>query len=890
MSAMVSLLERLARVLLPDDGFREAMLGDLSERHGSESGHLGRFAATRRHCARLVSVVLALWFQRLRPSRQPATGLGFSRSAASRPPQRPRVRRRRLLLDQFLQDLSFARRAFARRPGTTLLALVVLALGIGAAVSMFSVLDAVILRPLPYPDADRLVSIHPTIPDWRGRPSLDSMWNRGKWEYEEFGEWLSRQSSFENAALVEDVSATFIGRGPAERIQVGLAGRGLFTLLGATPHRGRFFAPDDEHREPVGQRITLDGEPHSVIGVLPPRFEVSGFAGDVWIPVFDNRPGGRFPGNVGDNRHVFRALGKLAPGVTTAMASEETGRLLLAIGGSDHFTSHGAQVLPRLLDETQDVRAPMLLLMGAVLLLLLVACANVATFLLGQAIERRHEIAVRSAMGASGGRIVRQLLTEGAVLGLVGGFAGLAAARIGVAGLRLLAPEGLPRLDAASLDLRAAAFSVGVSLLAGLVFGLAPALSLGRSRPARTLRGVRSGSASNRLQAGMVVAEIAVATVLLVGAGLLTRSFLALESVDTGFRAEGVVVLELGLDYGAYVNNEGRFDSEAMRARIGEILAAVQTLPVVESAALSEALPFAGFSPANNIDPEGVVSIEDDTLVAHRRLVTPGYLEVMGIPLLEGRALRPADNRPDAAPVVVVNETLASRLWPNESALGKRLSWWGQDSIIVGVVAPVLHSGLDQQPEMKYYAPQARADQAGGAILAQTTGPPGEVLPAIRALARVVAPELPITRLSPLSELVSGSLDDARFRTRLISGFAMLAAVLSAMGLYGVTSRAVANRAREIGIRVALGAESSRVVALVLRDGLRFALIGAAVGVPLAVFGTRLLQGLLYEVEPSDPLTLTLIVALVAAIGTLATLVPSLRAARTDPVEVLKAD
>ena len=319
------------------------------------------------------------------------------------------------MFDTLLQDLRYAHRSMARRPGTTALAVVILALGIGASVSMFSVVDAVMLRPLPYPESDRLMSVYVTIPDWLEEASLADFWERTKWEYQEFIDWKARQSSFEQASLVGRASATLTGLGAAERVRLGLAGVGLFEMLGGTPERGRFFAAEDEENsavalvthgfwqdrqsgadDAVGQLITLDGSPYAVVGVLPEGFEVSGFPADVWIPVFDNRPGGYFPGNTGDMQHVFQVMGRLQPDVSPQLAEEELDRLLPAIGGEEHFTRHTGIVVPRLADESRGVRSPMTLLMAAVMLLLLVACANVATFLLGQAIDRQQEIAVRS--------------------------------------------------------------------------------------------------------------------------------------------------------------------------------------------------------------------------------------------------------------------------------------------------------------------------------------------------------------------------------------------------------------------------------------------------------------------------------------------------------------
>lgn len=816
------------------------------------------------------------------------------------------------VLDTFVQDLRFARRAMARRPGGTVLAVLILAAGIGSSVAMFSVVDAVMLRPLPYPHSERIASLYLSIPEWLNSPALAASWRRTKWEYQEFVDWRARQQSFEHAGLLGRASATLAGTGAgaAERVRLGIAGVGLFEVFGAVPERGRLFADTDVAApnvavvtyafwqtrlggDPaaVGGSITLDGHPYFVVGVLRAGFEVSQVAADLWIPAFDDRPGGYFPGNTGEMNHVFQALGMLKEEVPAELAEAEMTRLLPEIGGEEHFTRHSAAVVPRLADETRNVRAPMALLMGAVLLLLVVACANVATVLLGQAVDRRQEIAVRSAIGAGHGRIVRQLLTESVLLGTVSGALGLLLARAGITGLSALAPAYLPRLETVGLDLRAAGFAVLVSLLAGLLFGLAPALSLGHEELARTIGSARSGSRrSSRLQGGMVVAEITLATVLLVGAGLLTRSFLRLNAVDPGFDPSGVVRLQMAVDYGAFRTPEDEFDDGAVRARMDEIAAALRALPGVDDVAVAQSPPFSGYSANNDILPEGYEPQDDDYWLGDRRFVSPGYFEIIGAPLLDGRFLEPQDDRPDAASVVVITENIARRFWPGESAVGKRLGWWGQESLIVGVVADVRDTSLADDPPMQFYAALAPFGQAGGSFMIGTRGAGDGVLETLRNTARQVAPNTPITVLERLDDAIAGSLDEARFRTRLIGLFAVLAAVLSVSGLYGVTSRAVAARVRELGVRVALGADRVSVIGLVLRDGVRLAAAGAVLGVASSIAGTRLLESFLYDVEPNDPLTLAAIVALVTGMAILASLVPSLRASRVDPAAVLRAD
>ncbi len=822
------------------------------------------------------------------------------------------TRERLSMLDTLLLDLRYARRTLVQRPQLTILSVLTLALGIGASASMFSVVDGVLLRSLPYPAADRLMSVAVTIPEWEGHEALGHLAASARWSHEEFEQWYERQSSFEAASLVAFAAGNLTGLGEAQRVAIGLTGLDLFSMLGAAPAAGRFFHADDEvseghvvvvswafWQEQLGgtadlgsQRLRLSGTPYEVVGVLPEGFAVSAEAPlPLWIPIFSSRPGGYFTGNTGDSDHVFDMMATLNDGVSLPMASDETGRLLKAVGGADHFTQHDATIVPYLEVVVGSVRTPLALLMLAVVVVLLVACGNVATFLLGQAIDRRQEIAVRGALGAARRRVARQLMTESVLLSGIAGILGAALAAYGVRVLVALAPAGVPRIAHVALDLRALGFAFGVSLLSGILFGLAPAISLARTDLAGAFRAERFGSAArSRLQSAMVIAEVAAATILLVGAGLLTRSFLVASAVDPGFDPEGVLTLTARPERSRFLDADGEFDAGAMRGHYDRLQQRIAALPGVDAVALAQTLPFSRSFANNNISPEGYEGEDADMLIGQRRFVSPSYLELIGTRLLDGRYLQPADDVAEAASVVVVTERIARRFWPNESAVGRKLGWWGLESEIVGVVADIRDHELTQEVGMQFYAPLTPYGQAGGSLLIRTSGDANALIGSVREAVREVDPDLPISALLPMTERIAGSMASSRYLTRLIVAFAAVAALLAVLGLYGVTSRAVASRTRELGIRLALGAVGRDVVSMMLRTGVRLAVVGTGLGLLVSLAGTRLLEGLLFGVERNDPATIVAIVLIVGALAVAASLIPALRASRVDPVEALRAD
>lgn len=821
--------------------------------------------------------------------------------------------RRAPMLDTLLQDMRFSFRSLTRRPGVTALAVLTLALGIGASAAMFTVLDGVLLKPLPYPDPDRIVSVYTTIPEWRDNEALAASWDRAKWSFGEFEEWNARQSVFEQAALYAASSGNLYGSGPARRIPMGRAGIGLFEMLGAVPLHGRFFRADDAAANPhlavlsygfwhsslgadpaaVGREIDLAGTPHTVVGVLPDGFEVSRVEAEVWIPILDGDPGPFGWSNTGDSDHYLSVLGRLAPGISVEAATEETSRVLASVLDEDHLARHSANLVPRLLDETEDARRPLMLLMGASALLLLVACANVATLLLGRAIDRQQEIAIRGAIGAGTGRLARQLLTESLTLALLGGVAGTITASLGVRAMSALSLPDLPRLDSVAVDPRALAFTVLTALASGLLFGTAPALSLARADLARTLGSARFGSSGgSRLQGAVVIGEVALAVILLVGAGLLVRSFLSLNAVSPGFDPEGVLTVGTSPNPEGFRDAEGGYDHRALTAFYDEILDEIGALPGVTAIARTQVVPFSGGSANNGIVPEGYDPASDPEgfVLGQRRFVTPGYFRAMGIPLIEGRLLTADDNRPEAASVVLVSRTIADRFWPGESALGKELYWWGQLSHVVGVVGDVRDVDLAAEPRLVFYAAPDLFDQPITSLVLRFDGDAAQIAPAVRATISRVAPDLPVTSMTTMSERIASSIASQRYRTRLISLFAVLSAVLALLGLYGVTARSVAARTRELGIRCALGAHRRSLLATVMSTGMRQAAIGVAIGLFASIGLTRLIETFLYGVAPNDPPTLVGIAVLVLGAAAAAALAPALRAARVDPLIAMRGD
>lgn len=561
--------------------------------------------------------------------------------------------------------------------------------------------------------------------------------------------------------------------------------------------------------------------------------------------------------------------------------------------GNDH--GHVGRAYPALEDNTRRVRPALIALILGALVLLAVGCGNVAAILIGAGIDREQEIAVRAALGAGRARLGRQLLTESLVLAGVGALGGVLVAGAVHRGLVLLAPPDLPRIGAATLDLRALGFAVVVALVAGVLFGMVPALGLSRPDLGGAMKssGTRGSTGGRgRLQSAVVVGELALATVLLVSGALLGRTVLALNNVDLGLDAEGLYAVRTAPPLQRFEEESGSARSAAIDGYFQEMLDAVAAVPGVSAAAMTTNVPLTGDRNNNVVVPEGWdPEVEDEDLIAERRFVSEDYFETTGIRMVEGRGFAASDNRPDAAPVMILSQGLARRVWPDETAVGKQVSFWERDpSTVVGVAADLRDESLSSRTTYAFYVPARQIGAQTGSIMVRVERAPGTVVPAIRQAVWSVDPDIPITRIASMEELVSDAVSQQRYRARLMVVFAALAAVFAMMGVYGVTIRHVARRYREMGIRMALGAERGNVLGLILWQGVRLAVPGAVIGIALSWWTTGFIEDMLFGVSGRDPVSLVGIALLVGVVSVIASLQPGWKAARVDPTEALRSE
>jgi putative ABC transport system permease protein len=809
-------------------------------------------------------------------------------------------------------EVRYAIRGLLRRPGFALVTALTLGLGIGANTAIFSVVNGVVLQPLPYERPDALVQISSAFPTM----GFEEFWISPP-EFFELGE---RARSFEALGGYRHGQANVGGGDQPERVASTIATAGLFRVLGVPPQLGRVFTDQEDlpggdpvvvlghglwqrsfggDRDIVGRGIEVNGVSRTVVGVMPPGFDLEDAGIELWIPA------GLDPTNR-QNRgsHFLRVVGRLAPGVTLERASTELGELVARwpeLNPGTHTPSpegHPMSLVSLQEEVVGDVRGALLLLLGAVGFVLLIACANVANLLLARAEDRQKEVAVRVAMGAGRGRLIRQFLAEGVLLSLVGAAVGLGVAWMSLEALRALTPGDIPRLGEVGLDGAVLGFTMGIALLTGIFFGLAPARHLSGAAVGGSLRdgGQRSTSAlgRTRLRSLLVVSEVALALVLATGSGLMIRSFQELNRVDPGFDPDQVLTFQLSLPAGGY---PGGAEIVAFHTRLADELAG---LPGVRSVAAMSGLPPQRDLNANDTEFDGVERTRDGPPhnVDFYQTVTTAYLETMDIDVVEGRGFQASDG-PDGVPVALVNETLARLFYAGESPIGRRLRPCCGDQVpwleIVGVVADVKQAGLHEPAgtELYFHLPQAAA--LGGAprtmnLVARTAGAPeGLAAPAREAVGRLDR-SLPVSGLRTMDQVLSASTARPRFLTLLLGVFAALALTLAAVGTYGVMAYSVAQRSREIGIRMALGAERGRVQALVLRQGLVLAAAGLVLGTIGAVALAGLMRSLLFEVDARDPATFVVAPLLLATVALLACWIPARRATRVDPVTVLRED
>jgi putative ABC transport system permease protein len=807
------------------------------------------------------------------------------------------------------QDLRFAGRQLWKSPGFTLVAVATLALGIGATTAIFSVVDGVVLRPLPFRAPEGLVRAYFVSKEGEKQAAF-SVAN--------FLDWRAASHTLADATAHHGGTLNLSGGGGTEpeRLQAAWVRANFFRVVGISPLAGRTFAPgEDDAKAPrvaviseklwrrrfgadpsvLGRSLTLNGEPYSLVGILRQGIQLPG-AADVWVPFVFSPDDVKSRGSV-----YFGAIARLAPGATVRQAESESdvvGRRLAQQYPADNAGYFRSMTVTPLQEAmVGDVSKKLLLLLGAVALVLLIACANVANLLLVRAAAREGEIAVRVALGAGRARLVRQLLTESLVLALAGGLTGVGLAAWITRVLVALGPRGIPRLEQIRIDGTTLLFALGVSLLTGLLFGLAPALQTSKTDLAGV---IREGTRGSRGRAGtcargtLVVVEMALAVVLLAGAGLLIRSFQRLQEVEPGFRAARVTTFNLELPESRYS------DTAKLRQVMTGLLERLRALPGVDSVGATVfGLPFSGNM--NVLDftvvgrPPLPVGHDESMRVA---VATPDYFRTLGIRVVRGRAFGPRD-RIGAPQVVMINETAVRKFFPGEEPLGHRIDLGmkvdgvRQGGEIVGIVADVKQDALEAKIDPQLFLPYEQLPMESPAIVVRSTADPRNprtLAAAIPAAVRALDPDLPVYGLQPMTELVEASTSQSRFYMLLLGGFAAIALVLAAVGIYGVTAYGVRQRTQEIGIRMALGASRDRVLRMVVGQGMALALAGAAAGLAGAFLATRGLHSLLYEVSASDPATFAAVAAVLLAVAALASYLPARRAALTEPQLALRGE
>jgi predicted permease len=811
-------------------------------------------------------------------------------------------------LETLSQDVRYAARMLARQPGFTAVAVLTLALGIGANTAIFSVVEAVLLRPLPYRHAGRTVLL------WESQRLRDLP--RNVVNPANFLDWREQAKSFDQMAAFADLRYNLTGAGDPEEVPAQIVTPNLFPLLGARAELGRTFTPEDaksRHDDVailshglwrrrfggapgiIGRTLSLNGHAVTVIGVMPPGFQwfiqeksLTGKPAQLWVPL----------GFTEENRvrrgRYLQAVARLAPGVSLARAQAEMDAIAGRLEGQYPKFNHGwgVRVVPLRDQLAGEIRPALLVLLAAVGFVLLIACVNVANLLLARAAGRHKEIAIRSSIGAGRRRIIRQLLTESLLLALLGGALGLLLSRACLRALVALSPPNLAGVGQAGLDLPVLAFTLAVTALTGIVFGLVPALEASRVNLNGSLnessRGTAGSRRGRRLRDALVVAEVGLALVLLVGAGLMIRSFLRLQAVNPGFDAKGLLTMRVHLPAAKYP------EDAKVNAFFREATARLRTLPGVISASTVSALPFADLGAATSFAIEGTsFTNEADKPTTDVRVVDEEYFHTLGIPLVAGRTFTAREAVEDRK-MAVINETLARKYFPGASPVGKRiLVNMTAEPIyteIIGVVGDARYASLDGELHpMVYWTPPHLTYSAMTFVL-RTAGDPGDLAPAARREIQAIDKDQPVSDVRTMESWLSESLARTRFGTLLLGAFAGLALTLAAAGLYGVMSYSVAQRQNEIGVRMALGARAGDVLRLVIRQGLALVLAGVALGLLGALALTRLLASLLYEVSATDPLTFAALALLLTAVSAVACYLPARRAARVDPLIAMRYD
>jgi putative ABC transport system permease protein len=814
----------------------------------------------------------------------------------------PGAQRRMNMFGDLWQDLRYGVRMLVKTPGFTIVAAVALALGIGANSAIFSVVNTVLLRPLPYKDPDRLVMV------WED--ATKHGYPRDTPAAANYVDWRDQNQVFEGMAAIVEWDFNLTGMGEPERIDGRRVSANLFPLMGVEPYLGRTFLPEEDQpganrvvilshglwqrrfgsdANITGKPLTLNGVSFTVVGVMPPEFQFPSREDELWIPIAFSP---REAANRG--RHYLEVVARMKPGVTLGQAQAEMNTIAARLQQQypDSNTDLGAAVVPLHEQVAGDIKPALLILLGAVGFVLLIACANVANLLLVRAAVRQKEIAIRVALGASRSRLIRQFLTESILLAAAGGVIGLLLSVWGVNLLRAFIPENISQAKEIAIDARVLGFTILVSLLTGLIFGLAPATQASKFDLNETLkeggRDSAAGSRGNRIRGLLVIAEVAVSLVLLIGAGLLINSFMRLLNVDPGFRANNLLTMSIVLPPLKYPDQTRR------SAFYTDLLSRVEALPGVRSASVTNWVPLVSQGDSVGIYIEGrPAPAPGQEIIVVTRVVSPHYFPTMGIELLRGREFGEQD-RADSAAVVVINETMARRYWPGEDPIGKRVTPgdpndpndWCQ---IIGVVKDVRQFKLDDDPKPQMYLTYEQAGFfAPRYLVVSTEVEPLSLAPTVRNTVWDIDKDQPVSNIATMEGVLSESVARQRFSMLLLGIFATVALVLAAVGIYGVMSYSVAQRTREIGIRMALGAQRGDVLKLAVGQGLKLVSTGVVIGLGTAFLLTRVMSSLLFGVSATDPITFITISLVLIGVAVLAIFIPARRAARVDPIVALR--
>jgi putative ABC transport system permease protein len=797
-------------------------------------------------------------------------------------------------METFFQDLRFAFRLFARNPWFAALAVGALALGIGANTAVFSAVNAVLIRPLPFPNPDALVAVYDTQPFCPTCPA----------SFPKYVDWRDQNAVFDAIGGSSPGSSILTGNGNPERIRTARVTASLFRVFQLRPVAGRWISEDEDKPggAPVavlsygfwqerfsgdpnvaGQTMTIDGITRTIVGVMPPEFTLQRWPAQVWFPlamaVDQTRRG----------NHFMPVVARLKPGVSVATAQRE----MIALGARlarQYPTNHGIDVASyRNVVVGNSIGRSLLVLLGSVAFVLLIACANVANLLLARAASRRREITIRTALGAARIRLARQLLTESMLLALAGGALGVLLAFWGVRTFVSSAPANFPRVASIGVDAGVLAFTLTISMLTGVVFGLAPALHALHQNPGDALKQdeVRSGGGRTvrRASSTLVVLEIALSLVLLIGAGLMVKSLLKLEHQDAGFTIERLLTFELTLPKARYP------DDARVTAFFTAAEARIKAMPGAQRVGAINMLPLVNWGSNSTFTIEGRTWLDDRSPLLENRVVRGAYFEAMGVRLVRGRLFTERDNA-GAPKVLIVNDTVARRFFPNEEAVGKRITFYGSGgplSEIVGVVASVRSAELSSQPLIEAYAPDAQYPASSMTFVVRTTAEPTALTAAIRQEIASIDPLQPLSAVRTMEDVVRTSTAEPRLLSTLTVLFATIAALLAAVGTYGIMAYSVSQRTREIGIRMAMGADRSAVVRGVLGHGVKLIAAGVTIGVLGAIALTSVLTSMLYEVSPTDPAVFAATCAGVIVVALAACYMPARSATSVDPVVVLRA-